>query len=157
MNKQSRWIGVLEVQDKYSIGDTPIFVPNDETDPYVIRFKVKPLAWLPKEKTIPIHDNRVWEHLSFTKNVDKNSSLWTVKIRNSLNQLDDNDGHFLENLILDQVVKQEVFEINEVEYQKLITVSKCDYLELKKTIYGEKALAKLTVRVACRRHRYRST
>ncbi|WP_242027342.1 MULTISPECIES: hypothetical protein [unclassified Sphaerospermopsis] len=64
---------------------------------------------------------------------------------------------FLESLILDQVVKQEVFEINEVEYQKLITVSKCDYLELKKTIYGEKALAKLTVRVACRRHRYRST
>ncbi|WP_353932068.1 EVE domain-containing protein [Okeanomitos corallinicola TIOX110] len=121
MTKLSRWIGVLEVQSECFSDDTSIFVPKDEPDPYVIRFKVKPLAWLPKEKTIPIHDNRVWDHLSFTKNVDKNSSLWTGKIRNSLNELKDNDGHFLEQLILDQVDKQEVFEIDEVEYQKLIT------------------------------------
>ncbi|MBK1990163.1 EVE domain-containing protein [Sphaerospermopsis aphanizomenoides BCCUSP55] len=120
MTKLSRWIGVLEVQSEYFSDKTPIFVTQD--DPYVIRFKVKPLVWLPKEKAIPIHDNRVWDHLSFTKDFDNSKSKnWTGKLRRSLNPLNDNDGHLLEKLILAQVDGEELFEIDEDEYQKLIT------------------------------------
>ncbi len=119
VTKLSRWIGVFEVQSECFSDDTPIFVPQD--DPFVIRFKVKPLAWLPKEKAIPIHDHRIWDRLSFTTGVDKSTSKWTGKLRNSLNQLINNDGHFLEDFILAQVDGGELFEIDEDEYQKLIT------------------------------------
>jgi hypothetical protein len=78
-------------------------------------------VWLPKEKAIPIHEDRVWNHLSFTKGVDKNTSRWTGKLRNSLNQLTNSDGRFLEDYILSQVDGGEIFEIDEDEYQKLIT------------------------------------
>jgi hypothetical protein len=62
MTKLSRWMGVLEVTSDYFKDDTPLFYSTN--DPFVIRFKVKPLAWLPKEKAIPIRDERVWNRLS---------------------------------------------------------------------------------------------
>jgi predicted RNA-binding protein len=101
MTKLSRWIGILEVQSEWVKDTTPIFYTAD--DPFVIRFKVKPLAWLPKEKAIPIRDDRVWNRLSFTKGLDQSTPQWTGKVRTSLNQLDDADGQFLEQLILSQV------------------------------------------------------
>lgn len=119
MTKLSRWIGVFEVQSECFSDDAPIFLPQD--DPFVVRFKVKPIVWLPKEKAIPIHDDRVWNRLSFTKGIDKNTSKWTGKLRNSLNQLTNNDGHFLEEFMSLQVDGGELFDIDEDEYQKLIT------------------------------------
>jgi hypothetical protein len=119
MTKLSRWIGILEVQSECFLDDTPIFTPAD--DPFVIRFKVKPIVWLPKEKAIPIHDDRVWDHLSFTKGIDKNTSQWTGKLRASLNQLNNSDGSFLEEFILSQKDGGETFDIDEDGYQKLIT------------------------------------
>jgi len=119
MTKISRWIGILEVISPYFKDDTPLFYPSD--DPFIIRFKVKPVAWLPKEKTLPIRDKRIWDNLSFTKGYDINSSFWTGKLRASLNQLDEQDGVFLEQAILSQVNGGEVFEIDEQEYEKLIT------------------------------------
>lgn len=118
MTKLSRWIGVLEVTSDYFKDDTPLFYAAN--DPFVIRFKVKPLAWLPKEKAIPIRDDRVWNRLSFTRGVEKNASQWTGKIRSSLNTLSHSDGQFLEQLILAQVTGDETFEIDEREYAKLI-------------------------------------
>lgn len=119
MTRLSRWIGVLEVTSEYFKDTSPLFYPSD--DPFVIRFRVKPLAWLPKEKAIPIRDNRVWSRLSFTKDYDINYAYWTGKFRNSLNQLDENDGRFLEQSILAQVHSAETFEIDEQEYERLIT------------------------------------
>jgi len=118
MTKLSRWVGILEITSKYFQDDSPIFYPAD--DPFVIRFNVKPLAWLPKEKALPIRDNRIWENLSFTQGYDINSSFWTGKLRNSLNPLDEKDGKFLEQAILAQVNSGETFEIDEQEYEKLI-------------------------------------
>jgi predicted RNA-binding protein len=46
MTKLSRWIGILEVTSAYFRDDTPIFYGAN--DPFVIRFKVRPIAWLPK-------------------------------------------------------------------------------------------------------------
>jgi len=118
MTKVSRWIGVLEVTGGCYEDNAPIYYPED--DPFVIRFKVKPIAWLDKEKAIPIHNDRVWNTLSFTRDHDKGTSTWTGKIRASLNQLDREDGCFLEQLILDQIDGGEKFPIDEKEYQKLV-------------------------------------
>jgi predicted RNA-binding protein len=119
MTKLSRWIGILEITSKYYQDDTPIFFPTD--DPFIIRFKVKPLAWLPKEKALPIKEGRIWENLSFTQGYDINSSYWTGKVRASLNPLDEKDGKFLEQVILEQVNSGETFTIDSQEYEKLIT------------------------------------
>ncbi|MEP7037223.1 MAG: hypothetical protein ABI891_02675, partial [Acidobacteriota bacterium] len=115
MTKLSRWIGVLEVESKYFIDDTPILAQDD---PFVVRFKVKPLAWLPKEKAVPIHDDTVWKKLSFTKNCSKNSPQWTGKLRNSLNRLEESDGKFLEEIILSQLENSKTYEVDENEYKK---------------------------------------
>ena len=58
MTKLSRWFGVLEVASEHFRDDTPIFYPAD--DPFIIRFKVNPLVWLPKELSVPIHESKVW-------------------------------------------------------------------------------------------------
>lgn len=121
MTKLSRWVGVLEVTSKYFQDNSPIFYPSD--DPFVIRFHVKPIVWLPKEKAIPIRDSQIWDHLSFTKGYEINSSTWTGKLRNSLNPLDEQDGKFLEQALLAQVTSRKIFEINEQDYEKLITHS----------------------------------
>ncbi|WP_287157831.1 EVE domain-containing protein [Chloroflexus sp.] len=118
MTKLSRWVGVLEVTSKWFEDKTPLFYETD--DPFVIRFKVKPLVWLPKDKALPIRDERVWRRLSFTRDYDQEYPYWTGKLRASLNQLDEEDGQFLEQLLLDQAEREEVFPVDEREYQKLL-------------------------------------
>ncbi len=118
MTKLSRWVGVLEVMSKCFRDDRPLFYETD--DPFVIRFRVRPLAWLPKEKAIPIRDERVWRRLSFTRGYDRDYPYWTGKFRSSLNQLDEEDGRFLEELILAQVQDGELFPVDESEYQRLL-------------------------------------
>lgn len=119
MTKLSRWVGVLEVTDGPYEDDTPIFY--EEGDPFVVRFKVKPVAWLSKEKTVPIYEDRVWNRLSFTKGHEKGTSTWTGKIRASLGLLDNEDGRFLEELLLEQARNGELFEVDPQEYRKHLT------------------------------------
>ena len=119
MTKLSRWVGILEVKSKYFQDDKPIFYPTN--DPFIIRFEVKPIAWLPKDRAIPIRDSSIWDNLSFTKDHEIASSTWTGKLRGSLNLLDEKDGKFLEQSILKQVNSHKIFEIDEHEYGKLIT------------------------------------
>lgn len=69
LTKLSRWIGVLEVQSGVYRDETPRF--QDIEDPFVIRFKVKPIAWLEKEKAIPIREDHIWNNLSLTKDYPK--------------------------------------------------------------------------------------
>jgi hypothetical protein len=94
MTRLSRWVGMLEVLDGPFTDDTPIFYPDE--DPFTLRFKVRPLVLLPIEKAIPIHEDNIWEALTFTVGQDKGTSTWTGKIRSSLVQIDENDGTFLE-------------------------------------------------------------
>ena len=119
MTKLSRWFGVLEVLDGPYIDDTPIFYP--ENDPFVVRFKVRALAWLPVEKAIPIHERHIWDNLSFTRGQSRNTSTWTGKIRGSLVQLSDEDGAFLESVILKQLDGGETYPVAENSYHKLST------------------------------------
>jgi hypothetical protein len=88
----------------------------------VIRFPVRALAWLEPEHAIPIHDDEVWEALSFTKGHDKTTSHWTGKLRSSLSQLSERDGRLLERLILSQATSQaKLHPLDERENRKLIS------------------------------------
>src|SRR5215212_1178665 len=81
----------------------------------------KPVAWLDKERAIPIRDDEVWNTLSFTKGIEKTSAVWTGKVRASLNQLQPRDGQFLEKLILAQAAHGKKHPLDEREYQKFVT------------------------------------
>jgi len=116
MTKLMRWIGVLEVTSEYFIDNAPIFAETE--DPFVVRFKVKPVAWLEKEYAIPIHEERIWNGLSFTKELDKKSIAWTGKVRGSLARLTTEDGIFLEDEILKQLTSRIVYPIDIREYEK---------------------------------------
>jgi predicted RNA-binding protein len=97
--KTSRWIGVLEVLSDSYIDDTPRYY--EENDPFVVRFNVRPVVWLPVNRAIPIREDFVWKTLSFTKNHPKHSSFWTGKFRSSLSPIDEADGQFLEKILMD--------------------------------------------------------
>lgn len=96
----SRFIGILEITSGSFISETPIF--QEKNDPFIVRFKVKPLVWLPVEKAIPIHDDLIWNNLSFTKNLPKNSTNWTNKVLGSPKRWPRDDSEFLEKIILAQ-------------------------------------------------------
>lgn len=117
MTKLSRWVGVLEVTSKFFIDDTPIFYP--ESDPFVVRFNVKPFVLLEVDKAIPIHEDKVWSSLSFTREFEKPSTAWTGKVRGSLVQLDERDGEFLENTLKRQVNEGALYPIDKEKYKKL--------------------------------------
>ncbi|GIW44218.1 MAG: hypothetical protein KatS3mg077_1500 [Candidatus Binatia bacterium] len=119
MTKLSRWIGLLEVLEGPFIDDTPTFYPK--SDPFVVRFRVRDLVWLPVEKAVPIHEPRVWNALSFTRSQPEGSSAWTGKVRRSLVQLDDSDGAFLETLLRDQVDNDVTYPIGQGAYRRATT------------------------------------
>ncbi len=79
LTRLSRWIGVLEVTSKPFIDDSPRFY--EANDPFVVRFKVKPLVWLEVEKALPIHEPEIWKGLSFTRDLPPSSNAWTGKVR----------------------------------------------------------------------------
>ncbi|GBD25298.1 hypothetical protein HRbin30_00613 [bacterium HR30] len=119
MTRLSRWIGLLEVREGPFIEQTPICYPED--DPFVVRFRVRELVWLPVEKAVPIHEAQVWEPLSSTRGQSKTSPTWTGKLRGSLVQLDDSDGAFLETLLLAQVKSEVTYPVDPATYRKLTT------------------------------------
>ncbi len=112
MTKLSRWVGVLEVESECFIDESPRFYPED--DPFVVRFRIKPLAWLEKDDAIPIREPEVWDNLSFTKN-----SGWTGIVRRSLNKMTPEDGVYLERL-LTQSNGDSRFPVDQDEYKKLV-------------------------------------
>jgi predicted RNA-binding protein len=119
VTKVSRWCGLLEVVDGPFIDSSPIFYP--EQDPFVVRFHVRPLVWLNIEKSLPIHEDRIWDSLSFTRKQDKRTKTWTGKIRSSLGQLEEMDGQFLERLLRGQTVGGQTYELDEADYRRFAT------------------------------------
>jgi hypothetical protein len=91
-----------------------------DSDPFVVRFRVKPIAWLPVEKGLPIHEDHVWNALSLTRGQSKSSSMWTGKLRGSLLQLSESDGAFLESAIQAQASGGVTYPVDENEYRKLL-------------------------------------
>ena len=119
MTKLSRWFGILEVASECFIDHSPIFYPDD--DPFVVRFKVSANVWLPKEKSVPIHESTVWNELSFTKGHDHSSPHWTGKIRASLVEINKRDGDFLTQILITQLSSGTLYPVDEEEWQKFTT------------------------------------
>lgn len=119
ITKLSRWIGILEVLSDCFKDSSPRFFEID--DPFIVRFKVKPIAWLDKEKAIPIKEDEVWNTLSFTKDFSKSGSQWTGKLRSSLNKLEEDEGKYLESLILNQVGGGNLYPVDDNEYKKYLS------------------------------------
>ena len=90
--KFSDLLASLEVISAPYEDNSPIFI--EENDPFCLRFKVKPLVWLPFELAIPIHEDLVWNTLSITKDLPKDSTKWTYKVFSSPLRWDNADGKF---------------------------------------------------------------
>jgi predicted RNA-binding protein len=118
MTKLSRWIGVLEVESGPFDDASPRFYPED--DPFTVRFRVKPIHWLPVEKCVPIHEDEVWKQLSFTRDQSKNTSNWTGKLRGSLGLISTEDGQFLERLLASQATGHREWPVKEEEFRRLL-------------------------------------
>jgi hypothetical protein len=116
MTKLGRWVGILEILGESYVDETPLFYP--ERDPFVVRFKVRPVVWLSKERAIPIREKHIWDTLSFTKGVAPNSAAWTGKLRTSLNKLSNDDGQFLQAQLLAQQSAGHVYPVDEDEYRR---------------------------------------
>jgi len=114
-----RFIGVLEIISKSFENNTPLFTQAD--DPFVLRFKVKPLVWLPLEKSIPIHEDIIWNSLSFTKNLTRDSNKWTYMVFSSPRLWPKEDCIFLERLLLEQNEKPKEYPFTEDDEKKLRT------------------------------------
>jgi hypothetical protein len=119
LTRLSRWFGLLEVLEGPFVDHTPIFVP--EADPFVVRFRVKATVWLEVEKAIPIHDEVIWNGLSFTRGLEKASTAWTGKVRGSLVKLDDPDGAFLAQHLKSQSVEPKPYPLDDADTRKLAT------------------------------------
>lgn len=102
VTRSMRFIGILEIKSKYFIDNSPIF--TNENDPFVLRFNVEPLVWLPLEKAIPIHSDIIWNSLSSTKNLDKGIQGFVYKARlvSSPFLWPKKDGVYLEKVLLNQ-------------------------------------------------------
>ena len=118
----SRWYGILKILSSYYEDSSPRFVSKN--DPYILRFKVKPIVWLPFENAIPIHNPIIWNHLSFTKKTSQNDIRWTGKFRSSLNQLNDQDGKYVYNLLKKQASEPKIYKLieNDIKAIKRHTV-----------------------------------
>lgn len=112
-------MGILEVKEKYFIDETPIF--TSENDPFVLRFKVEPIIWLPLEKAIPVGEDFVWNKLSFTKNLAKDSNRWTYMVFSSPRLWPKEDCEYLENILKEQAEKMVDYPFSEDDQKKLKT------------------------------------
>lgn len=106
----SRWCGALEIVSGSFEDSSPIF---GEPDPYVIRFKVKPLVTLTPEMAIPIFEADVWNNISATRDHELGSTGWTGYFRSSLREMTDADGEFLLSLLKNQERDQNEFPFTE--------------------------------------------
>jgi hypothetical protein len=113
-----RWFGILEVVSAPFVDDSPIFLAVD--DPFVVRFRVKPLIVLEPIQAVPIREDEVWNRLSFTREHKKGSTTWTGKLRGSLVPNDEADGEYLAGLIGRQAgTDAKAYPYDEEEYRKL--------------------------------------
>ena len=119
VTRLQRFVGLLEVKGKAFQDNKPIFI--NENDPFILRFIVAPVVWLPLEKSIPIHQDFVWNTLSFTKGLGKDSNKWTFMVFSSPRLWPKEDCIFLEKILLEQAQKQSDYPFSEDDQKKLRT------------------------------------
>lgn len=119
LTKVSRWVAALEVTSPLFQDNTPRF--TSLVDPFVVRFNVKPLVVLQAQLGVPIREPIVWDHLSFTKGLEKDGAHWTGPLRSSLKRLDDSDGAYLLHLLKAQSQAPVEYPLDQDHYQKFLS------------------------------------
>lgn len=123
VTRLQRFIGILEVVSEYFIDETPIFTSED--DPFVLRFRVKSIVWLSLEQGIPIHSDIVWNNLSLTKNLnedkDRQGIAYKAKLASSPFLWPQQDGEYLEKILINQAKKPINYPFSEEDLIKLKT------------------------------------
>ncbi len=112
-----RFVGILEVLSKSYEDNSPIFA--NENDPFILRFKVKPIVWLSLDKAIPLHEESIWNNLSFTRGLAKDSTKWTYMVFSSPRAWPKEDCAFIEKKLLEQAKKQVEFPFSEKDNNEL--------------------------------------
>ena len=112
-----RFIGVLEVQSPPFIDRKPIF--TEDEDPFILRFKVKVQIWLPLDKAILIHNDSIWNQLSFTKNLSKDSNRWTFMVFSSPMLWPKEDCEYIEHVLIKQSKELVTYPFSESDEKKL--------------------------------------
>lgn len=130
--KIQRFIGVLEVASAPFEDKTPLFAKED--DPFILRFKVKAIVWLPLEKGIPIHNEEVWNNLTVTKGLPKDSTKWTYMVFSSPRLWPYKDCQHLEKILLQQKRDMKDFPFSESEKKKIIASQKIRISNEKETV-----------------------
>ena len=126
LTRISRWCGVLQVESNAYDDDSPIY---QNPDPFVVRFKVKPIVILEPEFAIPIYDDGVWNSLSLTNQHKKGTTSWTGFFRGSLNKFRDADGALLVDLLKRQQVDQMAFAFTDKDKRQLARKTKVRTLD----------------------------
>ena len=116
LTRLSRWCGILKVQSEVYYDDSPIF---DDPDPFTARFKVEPIVLLKPEDAIPIYEDVVWNKLSVTKQFQRGTRGWTGFFRNSLNELNEDDGNYLIDLLKEQQAVPKIYTLTEKDNRQL--------------------------------------
>ncbi|MBL8019731.1 MAG: EVE domain-containing protein [Leptospirales bacterium] len=111
VTKVSRFVGILEVASPAYVDETPLYSQTNEK--YVVRFRIKPLVWLEKEHGIPIREEIIWNHLTFTKDLAKTSTVWTGRLRQSLNEVESADAALLTKALLEQKEQKRIFSMSD--------------------------------------------
>lgn len=119
----SRWCGILENEEGPYEDETPIF--EERNDPWVIRFKVKPLIQLDFENALPIRAEKIWQGLERTRNIQPGSVGWGVRagLQSSLVSISDADGKFLYELLREQETQPVPYPLDDND-RKLIAASR---------------------------------
>lgn len=114
----SRWCGVLQITSKNFTDTTPIFL---DPDPFVVRFRVKPLITLDLEQSIPMLDESVWSQVSFTEGIKRGVVGWAqfLNLRASLREIKADDGKILHNMLVAQAVKPKSYPLSATDKQRL--------------------------------------
>ncbi len=120
LTRLGRWIGILEVIEGPFEDSTPVFVPGE--DPFSVRFKVRPIAWVEKEFGVPIRESEIWSQLSFTREHQSGSTTWTGKIRTSLTEITAEDALVIEAALSRQLepAQRIKHEIDDSVYRRLL-------------------------------------
>lgn len=113
VTKISRFAGIFEVVSDSFVDDTPIFYEQD--DPFILRFKVKPLVWLQLEESVPMFNEIIWDHLSITGE----SKSWMGMIRGSLQHINTQDAKYIEEILLAQKSSPKDYPLSESDLKKL--------------------------------------
>jgi len=114
----SRWCGVLEVTSNSFTDTAPIF---SDPDPFVVRFRVKPIVQLELEQSIPMLDEHVWNKLSLTEGVKRGVVGWAqfLNLRASLREINSADGKVLLDMLIEQTAKPKSYPLSATDKQRL--------------------------------------